>query len=96
MSEIPIPEDLKIWYSVACDKVHFATDYDAIKTLIERIGRLEAENARLKGLSETYRHALSRATYLISAGTEAEKKEAAGRSPRMWREYVAAREKEAK
>lgn len=36
----PIPEDLRTWYSVACDKVHFKTDYDAIKILIERIAAL--------------------------------------------------------
>src|SRR5512146_2862892 len=35
-----IPEDLRTWYSVACDKVHFATDYDAIRKLIERIAAL--------------------------------------------------------
>lgn len=37
-----IPEDLKVWYSVACDGVHFQTDYAVIKTLIERIARTEA------------------------------------------------------
>ena len=43
MSDLKIPDDLKTWHSVACDKVHFATDYDAIRTLIERIAVLEAE-----------------------------------------------------
>jgi uncharacterized protein (UPF0335 family) len=48
-----IPEDLKVWYSVACDKVHFQTDYDAIKTLIERIARLEAELEEERAGAET-------------------------------------------
>lgn len=43
-----IPEDLQTWYSVACDKVHFATDYDAIKTLIERIARLTSDLAEVR------------------------------------------------
>jgi hypothetical protein len=43
-----IPEDLKVWYSVACDEVHFATDYKAIKTLIERIAANEARIAELE------------------------------------------------
>jgi len=47
-SEMVIPEDLKVWYSVACDEVHFATDYKAIKTLIERIAANEARIAELE------------------------------------------------
>ena len=49
-----IPEDLRTWYSVACDKVHFATDYDAIRKLIERIAtlteQLEQANSHLNWL----------------------------------------------
>lgn len=41
--KMKIPEDLKVWYSVACDGVHFQTDYAVIKTLIERIARTEAQ-----------------------------------------------------
>lgn len=44
----PIPEDLQTWYSVACDKVHFKTDYGTIKILIERIAALEQERDQLR------------------------------------------------
>lgn len=41
--KMKIPEDLTVWYSVACDGIHFQTDHAAIKTLIERIARAEAQ-----------------------------------------------------
>jgi DNA repair exonuclease SbcCD ATPase subunit len=56
MSDKPveIAEDLKLWYSVACDKVHFATDYDAIKKLIERLSAAEAKVKELEQWREKY------------------------------------------
>jgi hypothetical protein len=50
-----IPDDLRVWYSVARDKVHFKTDYDAIKMLIERIGRAESDRDYFKQEAEIRR-----------------------------------------
>jgi len=43
-----IPEDLKMWYSVACDGIEFKPGHAAIKTLIERIAAAEAERDALR------------------------------------------------
>lgn len=49
------------------------------------------DREELLDLIEVYKHALARATYLITSGTEEEKKAAGYRSFRTWREYVAER-----
>ncbi len=53
--ELIIPEDLKLWYSVACDEVEFATSHKVVKTLIERLSRSEQEIARLQAKLEEQR-----------------------------------------
>lgn len=55
---VKIPEDLRTWYSVACDKVHFATDYDAIKILIERIAAQEVELKKCILATRSYQEAV--------------------------------------
>ena len=59
-TKAPIPEDLEPWYAVACDGVEFKTGHTAIKTLIERIARLEQENVQLLASHERLREALQR------------------------------------
>ena len=44
----PIPEDLQVWYGVACDGISFKTDHRVVKVLIERIAALEAQLADAK------------------------------------------------
>jgi hypothetical protein len=59
--EMPIPEDLQTWYSVACDGVEFATSHKVVKTLIDRIARLEAELREAREEIATHVAALSSA-----------------------------------
>lgn len=67
--KMKIPEDLKVWYSVACDGVHFQTDYAVIKTLIERIARTEAQLSASQEQVRRLTEALKKADKCVALGT---------------------------